>query len=234
MKHIDTTATSIRKIKTAAKKIKLEQGITLSESLEIAAKQAGYDNYHHVTTCEANTKKNKTNKLLGCLKIFEYEGSFCFDVENNDALYIVSEELDDTVDVVGGGLGDMTMISHEGLDLIASLCKKLIEKEPAFLDGYAHWVGALVAKQDYKEALSIGLPALEAAFDLLPPVEQEFQVSYYELSNRPFFRLTHNLVLAYYGENKKAEAKKLAKKMLKLSPNDNMGFRFLLKDPNAV
>lgn len=235
MKHIDTTATAIRKIKSNAKQIKLEQGITLSEALEIAAKQAGYENFHHATTCESNTQKNERAGSLGTLKLryFEMENSVRFDVDDHDSLDLVTDELDDIVAEAGGGFGDMTTIPEEGIKLIISACKTLTQREPAFLDGYAHWVGALVSHYQHQEAIKIGLPVLEAAFDLLQSAPKKYKVSYYELPNRPFFRLAHNMVLAYYGVKNNADAKKLAQKMLKLWPNDNVGFRFLLKPLHA-
>jgi hypothetical protein len=235
MKHIDTTATQVRKIKSEAKKIKIEQNIKLSQALEISAKKAGYDNFHHVTHCAANTHQTPTFKGLGKLKLrmFESGGTVRFDVDDQDAMYAVSDELDEIVDEVGGGLGDMTEIPNAGLKQIIAACDRLIKSEPAFLDGYAHWVGALVALGMHKEATLLGAPVLEAAFELLKTAPKKYQLSYYELPNRPFFRLAHNLVLAFYGDNKNTEAKKLAQKMLKLWSNDNMGFRFLLEPPEA-
>lgn len=235
MKHIDTTATAIRKIKSEAKKIKLEQGITLSQALEISAKQAGYDDFHHATNCAANTQKAQNFKGLGTLKLrmFESEKTVRFDVDDNDVLNSAIVELDDAVDEVGGGFGDMTVIPVAGLNQIISACDSLTKREPAFLDGYAHWVGALVALEKNKDAIEIGLPVLKTACALLETAPKKYLLNYYELSNRPFFRLAHNLVLAYYGDNKNAEAKKLAQKMLKLCPGDNVGFRFLLEPPEA-
>jgi|APLak6261703504_1056268.scaffolds.fasta_scaffold00220_26 hypothetical protein len=231
MKHIDTTATAIRKIKSEAKKLKVEQSITLSQALELAAKKAGYDNLHHATCCAANSKKITKFNGLGNLKLrfFEYEGTVRFELDDDDLLDEVTEELDDVVDEAGGGYGDMSEIPTTGLKRIIAACEMLTKREPAFLDGYAHWVGAFVAIKKNKEAVDIGLPVLDAAFKLADTSPKKYKFSYYELPNRPFFRLAHNLVLAYYGNGQNVEAKSLAEKMYKLWPNDNMGFRFLLE-----
>lgn len=233
MKHIDTTATAINKIKLKAKKIKSELSLSLSQALEISAMQAGYVNFHHATLCASNTKKNKSIKLIGflTLKFYEPERTVRFELKDDDLLNIVTDELDRLIDEIDGGFGDMSYTHESGLNLIVQTCESLIKREPAFLDGYAHLIGALVELDKIKEALSVGLPVLEAAFDLLQPAFKKYQLNYYNLPNQPFFRLAHNLVLALYKANRNAEAKKLAQKMLDLWPNDNVGFRFLLVPP---
>ncbi|EMR8015388.1 hypothetical protein AABF64_002073 [Acinetobacter baumannii] len=165
------------------------------------------------------------------LRIFDDEKSYRFDIEDDELLYQVDDELDSVLEAVSGGMRDLTTIPQAGLNKLAKTCERLVKREPAFLDGYAHWVGALIEQNKHTKALEIGLPALNAAFEILdtaPKKCKKYKLNYYELPNRPFFRLAHNLVLAFYGVNKNNEAKELAQKMLKLWPNDNSGFRFLL------
>lgn len=233
MKHINTTATAIRKIKSTAKIIKIEKSIPLSQALEISAKQAGYEDFHHATYCASKTQEDKKIISLGSLKLrfFKSEKTFRFDVDDEENLDTVTDELDETVEEIGGGFGDMSLIDDIGLNQLTQVCKALVEREPAFLDGYAHWVGALVALGKHNEAISIGTPILDIALDLILTAPKSFKLSYYELSNRPFYRLAVNLVFALYGVNKNKEAKDLAQKMLKMWPNDNIGFRFLLVPP---
>ncbi|MDN5624290.1 MAG: hypothetical protein L0G96_14235 [Acinetobacter sp.] len=233
MKYINTTATAIRKIKSNAKIIKNEQSIPLSQALEISAKQAGYDDFHHATYCASKTQEDKKTISLGSLKLrfFNSEKTFRFDVDDEENLDTVTDELDEAVEEVGGGFGDMSLIDDTGLNQLTQVCKALVEREPAFLDGYAHWVGALVALSKHNEAISIGAPILDIALDLIQSAPKNFKLNYYELSNRPFYRLALNLVFALYGVNKNKEAKDLAQKMLKIWPNDNIGFRFLLVPP---
>lgn len=54
---------------------------------------------------------------------------------------------------------------------------------------------------------------------------------YAYLSNRPFHRLAHGLVLAYLAEGEMDKGVTLAKRMFDRWPNDNRGFRFIIADP---
>lgn len=58
MEHINTTQTTINKIKLLAKKLKKEKGIQLSKAQEEASIEFGYDNFHHVHDCFKNTKSS--------------------------------------------------------------------------------------------------------------------------------------------------------------------------------
>ena len=55
MKHIDTTFTKIKKIKSLAKKIKKEKSIQLCIALNEASREFGYDNFRHAHHCFKNT-----------------------------------------------------------------------------------------------------------------------------------------------------------------------------------
>lgn len=56
MKHIHTTQKIINRIKSMAKKQKKEMGLQLCKAQNEAAKELGYDNYHHAITCFKNSK----------------------------------------------------------------------------------------------------------------------------------------------------------------------------------
>lgn len=237
MKHIDTTTTALNKIKSQAKQIKTEQGIKHALALEIAAKEAGYENFHHATTCAANTFQDQATPLLGSLKISLYKPELIaeFTVDDEESLSNVTEELDETLGLVLGlTTGDLTTLDDAELEILLQSCKALTKINPEFLDGYAHWVGALIAREknkDARTAVAVGMPVLEAAFVLIDTIPKDYYLNYYSLANRPFFRLAHNMVLALYAVNKNDEAQALAEKMLKVWPNDNVGFRFLLEPP---
>ncbi len=49
MKQIHTTATSVRKLKQKARSLSRSSDIPLCNALDIVAREAGYDNFHHVT-----------------------------------------------------------------------------------------------------------------------------------------------------------------------------------------
>lgn len=236
MKHIDTTTTALNKIKSQAKLIKTDHGIRHALALEIAAKEAGYENFHHATTCASNTFPDQA-PLLGSLKISLYKPELIteFTVDDEESLFNVTEELVETLDLVLGlTTGDLTTLDDHELEILLQSCKALIKIKPEFLDGYAHWVGALMAREENKDArtaVAVGMPVLEAAFELIDTIPKDYYLNYYSLANRPFFRLAHNMVLALYAVNKNEEAQALAEKMLKVWPNDNVGFRFLLEPP---
>lgn len=59
MKHINTTATQVGKIKSAAKLIKVDKSISLSKALDVAAIDAGYNDFHHVSFCAAKTRDER-------------------------------------------------------------------------------------------------------------------------------------------------------------------------------
>lgn len=249
MKHIHTTATAIRKIKLAAKSIKSEQNITLAKALDQAAIHAGYDNFHHASHCASNTETKSTFKGLGTLTFVLDEENRDWGVadddgdiidtsnirsgqfrvgENKESLNEVTDILDDLSDAVGAGYGDMTEIPESGLQEIIKACTKLTKQEPAFIDGYAHWAGALVSLKQHKECIAMAAPVFDAACALIPSDIEVF-IPYSYLSNRPFHRLANNLLLAYYGVGKNDEAKAIAQQMLKWWPKDNIGFRFMLE-----
>lgn len=238
MKHINTTATQVRKIKSAAKRLKLEKKILLAEALDLASIEAGYENYHHVSQCVTQTIKLAPFSLGDLIAVSEtYIGKKTILFRTKDNSYLdderlldITESLDELVEDVGGGFGDMSLISKPGLREIIKECKKLTKLEPAFLDGYAHWAGALVALNKHEESIAMALPVFNACCELVP---KGHLVVYYHLENRPFHRLAFNLALAYEECDNYEASRAIAKKMLSLWPNDNMGFRELLEPPES-
>ena len=66
MQFIPTTATTVQKIKSAAKAISRETGISHTKALEQEAKTRGYDGWFHVQQCQkAQTTQEATPKLIG-------------------------------------------------------------------------------------------------------------------------------------------------------------------------
>ena len=56
MKYIHTTASAVEKLKTRAKFLKRTENISHSEALLRAAKESGYDDWHHVVKCQDESK----------------------------------------------------------------------------------------------------------------------------------------------------------------------------------
>lgn len=249
MKHVPTTATTVRKIKAAAKIIRDQQHIALAAALDLAAQAAGYANFHHVTTCAAHTaaQTRAPSSGLGQLRFvisddsqewrtYTYDGdekgivkqiAGWFDPGHSAAsIKAVSDRLDEVTRDVGSVTGDMAEIGFAGLNKIIASCRQLTGKEPAFLDGYAHWAGALVALNQSPEAVVVARPVYDMACALIPGAFNGF-IPYSDLDNRPFHRLAVNLLLAHKKINQIDEATAIARCMLKWWPNDNIGFRFL-------
>jgi hypothetical protein len=112
----------------------------------------------------------------------------------------------------------------------------LTKQEPAFVDGYAFQVGAYVTTGENRKAINLAEPLVATIFEMIAKCADEHNAKellmpYAFLSNRPFHRLAHGLVLAYLAEGETDKGVALAKRMFDLWPNDNMGFRFIIADP---
>lgn len=230
MKFIKTTPTTISKIKADAKKIKKTQDITLANALEATAIDYGYESYHHATECAKQTEEqaNTTPKSSYWVRIFKNEKQYRVETTNPDLLDFVTQSLDDFLEENYLDSDEFTIQFVENRRALVQLCKRLVKKEPCFIDGYAHLAGALVSLERHDEAVTVAEPVLEEIFNLFATAPKSYKPSYYDLPNRPFFRLAHHLVLAYFGQGENDKAINLSKKMLKLWPTDNIGFRFLL------
>lgn len=231
MKHVDTSSTVVQRIKSAAKKIKIEKNILLSEAQEIAAKEAGYENFHHVHWCASNTHKPYQFSGLGKLSViaFEQYEVLRFGIKGSDQSFVeVTERLDNALDDINPVYKTFSAERMAHRKLI-NVCEHCTKQEPAFLDGYAHWMSALVEIKKPKLAVEIGLPVYDAACKLIDEAMNVYKLSPYELSNRPFYRVAFNLAAALYADGKITEAKTIANKMLIYSPEDVRGFKYFLE-----
>ncbi len=230
MKFIKTTKTTISKIKADAKKIKKSQDLTLANALEVTAIEYGYESYHHATTCAKQTEDeaNPPPKNAYWLRIFKDEKQYRVETTNPNLLDSVTESLDEFLEENYEDSHELSLNFVHNRRALIALCKRLVKKDACFIDGYAHWVGALVSLERHDEAVTVAEPVLEEIFELFATAPKSYKPSYYDLPNRPFFRLAYHLVLAYFGQGENDKAINLSKKMLKLWPTDNFGFRFLL------
>jgi hypothetical protein len=255
MKHVPTTATAVSKIKKAAKALKLAKGIEHSAALDAAARDAGYENFHHVTSCAAKTQAPARSALLGALifavhrelgefQTYENEGieevtirkkeGVFQAIGQREAMEKATDQLHDLLEELdGGGVGDMHTMGSEANQRMAELCESLCKVAPEFLDGYAHRAGALVALRRHAEAVEVAAPVFAAASELIGKGYKGY-VPYWYLENRPFHRLAHNLVLAHAGTGEADKAHLIAAQMLKWWPNDNIGFRYLLSGTDLL
>jgi hypothetical protein len=251
MKHIPTTATAIRKIKTLAKRLRDEQAIPLAHALDAAAREAGYEHFHHATTCATRTQSQAPQKpgVLGQLRFHVEEGPLVWPDDDKggeeepvsvaegrfivrgdrSALDAVTSALDEFMDELDPESDDLAQMPPAALMQLIVRCQELAMEEPAFLDGYAHWAGALVKLDRGAECIAIMRPVYSAACSLVPKSFRGL-VPYWPLENRPFHRLAVNLFLAYRQVGQHDEANGISQRMLQWWPNDNIGFRFLLND----
>lgn len=142
------------------------------------------------------------------------------------------DQLDGFIEEYGSSeeFGDDGPPAHHSREL-KGLCSKLVASDHSFIDGHAHLCIALWRLGDFQAAINAGRPVYDQLCAMLPRPFSG-RVPYHHLENRPFHRLSHVLVLAYYGLKTlegDREALLLAKRMLKWWPNDNLGFRFLLE-----
>lgn len=157
-----------------------------------------------------------------------------FQPSDHKLLSFVTASLDQFLDEAGTSdeFGvDGPPVEHS--QALERLCRQLIQQDPCFIDGFAHLGNALFWLRRHEEAIEVCQPIFDQLCELLPK-DFEGRVAYSDMANRPFFRLAHALVLAHYGLGTQAGNKRalsLIRQMLKLWPNDNLGFRHLLTPP---
>lgn len=62
MRFIPTSAVAVEKLKQQAKKTKQKHKVTHTEALDRVARGAGYNHWHHVTQCAAETQRRETDR----------------------------------------------------------------------------------------------------------------------------------------------------------------------------
>jgi len=236
-------------------------GGKLADFQELLARTHGYPSFHAMSEAhKAGNQKQPNSPGLGALFV-SYQGVESwemYDLNGNpkkskkvaygvlslpvarhseeDTLDAVTEKFDEACEMEGGLIGDFDEYSLRSLGKLLRLADKLTKQEPAFVEGYAFQVGAYVHTNQYSTAIRLAEPVVAAIFEMIAQCAdehkaKEFLIPYACLSNRPFHRLAHGLVLAYLGERDTDKGVSLAKRMFSLWPNDNMGFRFIISDP---
>lgn len=236
-------------------------GGKLADFQELVARTHGYPSFHAMSEAHKASDQKQPDPLgLGAL-IVSYQGIESwemYDLNGNpkkskrlaygvlslpvphhseeDTLSTVTAEFDSACEMEGGLTGDFDDYSPQSLNKLLRLAAKLTKQEPAFVEGYAFQVGAYVHTGQYSKAIRLAEPVVEAIFGMITKCADEHKAKellmpYACLSNRPFHRLAHGLVLAYLAERDTDKGGSLAKRMFSLWPNDNMGFRFIIADP---
>lgn len=238
-------------------------GGKLADFQELVAKTHGYPSFHAMSESHKTTDQTRPNSIgLGalCVSYRGIESWELYDLDGNpkkskrmaygelllptaessdeDPLYMVTEEFDDACDMEGGLTGDFNDYAPQSLNKLLRLAAKLTKQQPAFVDGHAFQVGAYVHTGQNRKAITLAEPLVALVFEMIAKCAidhkvKELLMPYAYLSNRPFHRLAHGLVLAYLAEGETEKGVALAKRMFDLWPNDNIGFRFIIADPNG-
>ena len=131
------------------------------------------------------------------------------------------EELDELLDSLEAG-----RISHkQGL----MRARKLLLKFPGQLEIQNFIANRLWSLEMRDESTDAREKAYRQAFALLPPGFKG-QISWAEIDNRSFLRITHGFLLGLMHRGDGKAAKALAKKLLAWCPADNLGVRMLMGD----
>lgn len=200
MQAIPTTQTAVRKIKQAARRIQREQAVPLATALDLAAKAAGYTDFHHVTWCASKSAKPSLRfSVFPNIGPGPRQGDF---YPGTDLAH-ATDQLDQLLEQLNFfGFEDM---APRDLAQIIRLCRQLTTQYPAFLDGHAHLLGALCELGQPGAALPVAQQAFDAAAALIP-ADFSGVIHPQRLDNRPFYRLAHNLSHAYNVEGRDQEA----------------------------
>lgn len=134
--------------------------------------------------------------------------------------------MDDLLDLVDQG---WELIEQDDPTKASKTFRKVIAAEPDLMDAYVglakvEWDrGRLkAARHQYEHAVSIGLAAL--------PIPFEGTLPWGLIGNRPFLRALHGLGLTLLETGDRVSAQVLFRWGLRLNPEENQGFRFLLAD----
>ena len=127
------------------------------------------------------------------------------------------------VHAYGGGYADMAVAE---LDRLERSILDSLRRAPLNIEGYNMLSGVLLTLDRHEDAIAITEPIIATLIDLLPK-DRTFQAPYGAITNRPFFRLLLNHVLALHALGKHRAASQFATLGKTLWPGDNIGFRFL-------
>lgn len=103
----------------------------------------------------------------------------------------------------------------------------VLEREPFFLDAYAHIGSEYLESGDVSEAENYYQKGLDIALKLIPG-DFKGGIPWFHLSNRPFLRLHHGYILCQMRQCRYEKAVQLMEQHLAWNTNDNIGVRYLI------
>lgn len=162
--------------------------------------------------------------------VFEHKDSEAI-TELHESLYTFYEQNDDTPNWISKS--PSSKVNNDYLFYFAS---ELLEKQPWFISAHSAKVFSSFNANNAQRGIEAGQPILDAMFNLLP---NDFagRVSYFDQYNKDFHTLAYATVCCYIKEgscSSAQEAYKIINRMLKLWPNDNLGFGFLRAEVASI
>lgn len=151
---------------------------------------------------------------LYTFRIIESEGAGSF--RASDACHALNEELDDYCQEFGE-------MSRAELKRARKWVEGLLARRPDFLD--AGLVLAQMKADANEEGAADFLDGYLARAEGLIPKDFKGKVSWYEIGNRLYHRMLYLRMALYHRRGATALAARVARKMLRLNPSDNLGVR---------
>lgn len=163
-------------------------------------------------------------KAKGC----EYELRF-LDPKNAAKAVRLDRKLDALVEQSQAGMtGDFATMTLAEQSRLLTAALEAVRQAPCYLDGWNRAAGVLFTRRRFQEGLALIDPVAKAVLSLLPERNHVVHVVYHLLEHRPFYRLLHTYLLLLDACGFDVDSDRLADRLYKLWPMDNMGFRFLL------
>lgn len=121
-------------------------------------------------------------------------------------------------------------ITEDNIQSVITKLKKLIKKDPFFLDPYLLLADLLEATGDKAESDKVITDAYEKALELVTEKTGQWpeKLEWGWLENRHIIRAFVNMGILYWKNNKTLEAYSLFQKLLDTNPNDNVGVRYFM------
>ncbi|CAN7518574.1 hypothetical protein LJR168_003903 [Pseudoxanthomonas sp. LjRoot168] len=227
--------------------------LTLSTAQYVIARQNGYPNWEHMVkshterpTAPATRTASVGSDDLAAYLHFELgpespgkrtkEAVLC--PVNRAYADLLSDEDEFVTELLEQHLdftGEYRSISPAVVRGLVAGVSESLARCPYALDSHAARAELYKHAGDHNLALALIEPIARQALALLPV--GSIHVSYYELCNRSFHRVMHTYVLLLHACDRHDEATAMAKRMVSLWPNDNIGFRHLTskaKRTNAI
>lgn len=156
-----------------------------------------------------------------------YEAVFKFKQAFNDKVDREDDRLTEYMEsIYAMGMG-YDEIPHQARGQALLEIQRSLSRCPYNIEAYGMLAGIHFANRQFDVSLQVVEPIAKQLLAMIPSDERYLHINYGSLSNRPFHRLMHNYVLSLGKAGRDNEASSLAKRMVKLWPNDNIGFRFL-------